>query len=62
MQQYNNRLYKKNQPQIISRQDMKWEAVPLEVTADGLLWVVLQNGVKASYKHGDIVWQYENQT
>lgn len=58
IQEYNDYLYRKDQLQVFTDADKEWEARIEQVTKEGQLQVLLDNGERVWYTHGSVNWRW----
>ena len=59
MQQYNERLYKRGQPQMFVNGDDTWTATVIQANRNGTLQVQLEDGRITDYVHGHVLWGWK---
>lgn len=56
---YNQYLYRKDALQRFTDDGREWTATVLNVTPDGQLQVLTEDGIQKQYRHGEVVWKWE---
>lgn len=58
MKQYNDLLYKRNDTQVLVKNDISFPVTINGVSEDGCLHVTTHQGLEEQYVHGAVIWQW----